>query len=101
MSDEASNREEGHVTLEVAEKARDRAYFQGRKDAEAEAQRAKDARWIMDLDKIDVVQARAQIEALRAIAEELAKLRVLIHDNLANLADISPLFLHTEEDPDE
>lgn len=59
------------VPYEIAEKARDAAYQQGRKDAMEEAQQVRNARWSMDLEKVDTVQSRAQIEALRAIAEEL------------------------------
>ncbi len=60
-----------HVSLEQAEKVRDAAYHQGRKDAVAEIQKARDSFWTTALINIDTVQARAELEASRRIAEEL------------------------------
>lgn len=86
MSDEQGKEFDSakHVNFDVAEKARDRAYWQGRKDATAEIQEGKDAVWMTALEKIDTIQARAQLEALRRIAEELHAMNEYLRSDTVN-----------------
>ena len=74
MTEPIKNVPQGLVSFEERDEAMSAAYQQGLRDAKEVIAKERDARWRVSLDEIDTHQARAQIEALRAIAEELGKL---------------------------
>lgn len=53
--------------------------------------------WSFPLEKVDTVQAKAQIEALRAIAEELRYMNVHLAEDLAREILSQPGFISIEQ----